>query len=76
MDVNNIYFTNGSTDPWSNLSMTDKLGNSTNPNLDFYMIDGAAHCDDLRTAKENDSASLKGARHKLDALINKWLNQA
>ncbi len=72
-DVKNIYFTNGSTDPWSNLSMSDKLGNSTNPNLDFYMIDGAAHCGDLITAKESDSVSLKGARQKLDALINKWL---
>jgi pimeloyl-ACP methyl ester carboxylesterase len=72
--VNNIYFTNGSTDPWSNLSMSDKLGNSTNPNLDFYMIDGAAHCDDLHDNNTHDSMSLKGARIKAEALIHKWLS--
>lgn len=71
--VTNIYFTNGSTDPWSNLSMTIENGNSTNKNLTYYTIAGAAHCDDLHPAKESDSAELKLARQKLNELLSLWV---
>lgn len=71
--VSHIFFTNGSTDPWSNLSLTTKNGNATNPYLDYYTIEGAAHADDLSAVKVSDSATLREARQKLDGLIKQWL---
>ncbi len=69
----NIYFSNGSNDPWSNLSLTDKNGNTNNPNLTYTLIKDSAHCDDLRTPKANDSQALKKARGTMDRLLSKWL---
>lgn len=72
-NVTNIYFTNGSTDPWSNLSISKILGNNINPNLDYDLIEGAAHCDDLKAAQSTDSFALTNSRTKLEGLIRKWL---
>ena len=72
-DTKNILFTNGSVDPWSFLSISEKLGNNTNPNLDYFMIEGAAHCDDLKIPRKSDSASMQEVRLKLSSLIEKWL---
>lgn len=69
----NIFFTNGSVDPWSTLSMTVGNGNATNTHLYYYTIDGAAHCDDLRQPKMTDSDALKTSRNILSALIYDWL---
>lgn len=69
----NIFFTNGANDPWSTLSLTEINGNNTNPNLSYFLIDGAAHCDDLRAPKSTDSAAIKSARSQLDALIANWV---
>lgn len=71
--TSNIFFTNGANDPWSTLSMTEINGNNTNPNLDYFLIEGAAHCDDLRAPKSSDSAAVKSARSQLEALMTKWL---
>lgn len=71
--VSNIYFTNGSNDPWSNLSITEKNGNADNKNLSYDLIQGAAHCDDLRNPRDSDSAQLKAVRQRTSALIKKWL---
>ena len=68
-----IFFTNGSTDPWSRLSLTPANGNATNKNLAYYTIEGAAHCDDLRQRRDNDSAALKSARQQFSALMTEWL---
>lgn len=70
--ASNIYFTNGSNDPWSLLSLADRNGNTSNKNLSYYMIDGAAHCDDLKGQSDNDSESLKQARARLDELLGNW----
>lgn len=72
--VTNIYFTNGSNDPWSTLSMVEKNGNTTNAKLSYYLIQGAAHCDDLRTPSPTDSASLIKSREIMDSLLEQWLN--
>lgn len=69
-----IFFTNGSTDPWINLSIADYNDNTTNRNLDYVTIKGAAHCDDLRSSSMTDSASLRQARAKTSDLIQEWLN--
>lgn len=71
--TSNIYLTNGSNDPWSRLSMTDENGNTTNKNLSYYLIDGAAHCEDLHAPRATDSVSLKTSRSKLDELIAGWM---
>lgn len=68
-----IYFTNGSTDPWSRLSMTVENGNDNNRLVYYTTIAGAAHCDDLRSPKTTDSDALRDARSRLSRLIGRWL---
>lgn len=68
--VSKVLFTNGSNDPWSLLSLMKENGNATNPNLDYYKIDAAAHCADLRTPSSNDSESLKTARTQFNTLVD------
>ncbi len=67
--VTNIFFTNGSNDPWSNLSLTTE-NSTTNRGLTVMTIDGAAHCDDLGS---RSSASLTQAREKFSELAGKWV---
>jgi pimeloyl-ACP methyl ester carboxylesterase len=71
--VSNIYFTNGANDPWSLLSLTEKNDNATNPNLNYYLIEGAAHCEDLHSPASDDSKSLRDARTTMESLIGLWL---
>lgn len=72
--VSNIFFTNGSNDPWSALSITIENGNATNPNSDYQTIAGTAHCADLHHPKESDPDSLKQVRNKTRELLNHWLS--
>jgi hypothetical protein len=65
-----ILMTNGSTDPWSRLSMTVENGNATNPALDYFTIEGAAHCDDLGS---RISAPLTQARALFLKLARGWI---
>lgn len=71
--VSNIYFTNGSNDPWSTLSLTEDNGNAINAKLTYHMIEGAAHCDDLHTPTAGDSESLIKSREIMDSLLTEWL---
>lgn len=71
--VSRIYFTNGENDPWSTLSLTVNNGNAGNTNLSYYLIKGAAHCDDLRTPSTKDSNALKNARKTMESLLEEWL---
>lgn len=73
--VSRIFFSNGANDPWSNLSLTEKNGNANNPNLNYFLIDGAAHCEDLRAPKASDSSALKQVRSLFDQQLNTWLNE-
>lgn len=73
--VSNIYFTNGEQDPWSTLSLAEKNGNAINPQLNYALIDGAAHCDDLHTPLPNDSQALKQARTTMEHLLATWLTE-
>ncbi|MGK5082039.1 S28 family serine protease [Bdellovibrionota bacterium FG-1] len=66
-----ILFTNGSTDPWSKISITPELGNNTNPHLSTYVIEGGAHCDDLGT--KTDLPGYQEAREKFSSLLGEWL---
>ncbi len=69
--VKNIYFTNGSNDPWSNLSIQSNTPGSTeNPGLKLFTISGSAHCDDLGTRV---STALSTARSQFETLARQWL---
>ena len=69
--VKNIFFTNGSNDPWSNLSITAKNPNAeSNPGLKFFTISGSAHCDDLGSRM---SAALQEARTEFDTFVGQWI---
>jgi pimeloyl-ACP methyl ester carboxylesterase len=69
--VNHIYFTNGSDDPWSLLGITDaNPDHARNPLLQFFLIAGSAHCDDLGG---RFSAALSTARQQFDTLMQMWL---
>lgn len=72
--VSRIYFTNGEQDPWSNLSMAERNGNATNPRLAYYLIEDAAHCDDLRAPSNTDQESLKIARSIMNSLLIDWVS--
>ncbi|MBC7397295.1 MAG: septum formation initiator, partial [Bdellovibrionales bacterium] len=71
--VRNIFFTNGSNDPWSNLSLTDQSPSAgANPALKLLTIAGAAHCDDLGV---RSSAALTQARTQFNVLVGQWLSE-
>lgn len=71
--VSNIYFPNGEEDPWSNLSLSEKNGNADNPSLTYFLIKGAAHCDDLHQPFSTDSKELLAARELAGQLLEQWL---
>ena len=71
--VKNIYFSNGMSDPWSNLSLTDSSAiQSANPGLGLFLIPGASHCDDLGS---RITTALNQARSQFDALFSKWISE-
>ncbi len=71
--TSHIVFTNGSNDPWSILSITPDSEWATNTNLIYELIEGKAHCDDLRSPSKSDSEALKEARKKELSAISDWL---
>jgi hypothetical protein len=70
-EIHNILFTNGSNDPWTNLSITEENGNDVNPNLDLFTIVGGSHCSDLTSS----SSVAEEARQSFIALARGWLAQ-
>lgn len=68
-----ILFTNGSRDPWSKLSISPINANDTNPNTSALVINGAAHCDDLRKPSASDLLSVQTARQTFADLVTNWL---
>jgi pimeloyl-ACP methyl ester carboxylesterase len=69
----NILMTNGSSDPWSLLGITQANGNNTNPNLSVLMIDGAAHCSDLGGDSPGDTPAITTAKQEFPTLAASWL---
>ncbi|ELP83424.1 serine carboxypeptidase (S28) family protein, partial [Entamoeba invadens IP1] len=59
--VTNVAFTNGGTDPWHALGVTQQEGQDGNL---VNLIDRTSHCSDLYIEKETDVPALKLARHK------------
>ncbi len=71
-ETTRILFTNGSVDPWLNLSINEDNKNNTNPNLTSFMIGEAAHCDDLRAG---GSTAVVEAKELFLNLASGWLNR-
>ncbi|WPU63229.1 S28 family serine protease [Peredibacter starrii] len=68
--MNNIIFTNGSNDPWLTLSVTERT-TQRNPGFDLFMIQGAAHCDDLRLSMNNPA--MMSAQAEIVKVVTEWL---
>ncbi len=68
-----IFYTNGSTDPWSKLGITPDNSNTGNSATDFFVIQGAAHCDDLHGSSMSDSTWLIQSRAKFFELATSWV---
>jgi pimeloyl-ACP methyl ester carboxylesterase len=71
-EIHNVYLTNGSNDPWTNLSITKENGNDVNPNLTLYSLVGGSHCTDLGSGT---SAAAVEARAQFLALARGWLTE-
>lgn len=69
--ASNILLTNGSTDPWHYLSMTQENGNATNQKLSYFMLQGGSHCSDLGTAS---TTAIQDAQNLFEQLATGWLN--
>jgi pimeloyl-ACP methyl ester carboxylesterase len=65
-----IFFTNGSDDPWKHLSLVPARGNVPNE-VNAMEIPGAAHCDDLST---QGTVEVRKAQNRFRSLVKDWLD--
>lgn len=70
-----IFFTNGMTDPWSELSVADNINNSR-LGRHSVKIDGASHCSDLHSESKNDSEDLKRKRQQVIDTMKRWMKNS
>jgi pimeloyl-ACP methyl ester carboxylesterase len=68
----NIFFTNGSIDPYSILGIATVNGNVTNPNTAAFTLTGLAHCADLGSS---DGGMIDQAQAMFLKLAQQWLSQ-
>jgi hypothetical protein len=71
-ECSNIFFVNGSLDPWHALSVL----NSTLPGISTILINGTAHCADMGPPTVRDPPSLAIAQAVISAQIGTWLSDA
>lgn len=69
-ETSGIIFSNGGNDPWSTLSVTESTPES-NSLLNLYLMDGAAHCDDLRGLPK--LLSVVAAQQQMAQVISEWI---
>lgn len=69
-EAGHIIFTNGSNDPWLNLSVVPGE-EGKNPAFDLLMMEDAAHCNDLRLFSA--LPSVLAAHAQLKTIIEKWM---
>jgi pimeloyl-ACP methyl ester carboxylesterase len=69
--VSNVFFTNGSQDPWLKLSIAPQNNNNVNPLTPVYVLQGEAHCDDLG---RGSSEAITTAREMFVTLVQNWLS--
>ncbi len=68
-ETTHIVFTNGSNDPWQTLSIVP--GQLENEEIDLFMMEGAAHCNDLRLM--TNLPGVLEAHGKIEMIVSKWL---
>lgn len=68
--ASNIFYTNGSTDPWLNLSIAPENKNDVNASTPSFTMEGAAHCSDLGHGALED---VKKGRQLFVELSKQWL---
>ena len=68
--TSNIFFTNGSDDPISALSISPANGNDTNRNLRFFTVQGGAHGADVRGGHSPD---VERAQSLFEKYAQEWL---
>ena len=64
-----VVYVDGTVDPWHALAVIETL----QPESPAILIDGAAHCRDLRPSNENDTPALKAARKQIASYLADWL---
>ncbi len=69
-ETSRIIWTNGANDPWLTLSVTAD-GRASRPHYDIFMMEGAAHCNDLRLA--TNLPSVIAAHAQMEAIFAEWL---
>jgi pimeloyl-ACP methyl ester carboxylesterase len=69
--ASNIYFVNGSLDPWSALGFTDP--ESPPPHTTVFVVAQGSHCTDLLPLKRDSSVGDFEARAKAVSLMRQWL---
>jgi pimeloyl-ACP methyl ester carboxylesterase len=67
----NIYFVNGTQDPWSALSFTQTAPAGTS----LYVVQEGQHCEDMRALQQNSLLGDFEARLKFHDLAKTWLSQ-
>jgi hypothetical protein len=69
-ETSKIIFSNGSNDPWLTLSLTE-YSHESNREFDLFMMEGAAHCNDLRLS--TNLSSVSAAHYSMKDIISNWL---
>jgi pimeloyl-ACP methyl ester carboxylesterase len=69
-ETSGIIFSNGGNDPWLTLSIMSDTA-PANPELTLFMMDGAAHCNDLRSTPS--LPSIAAAQVEMSKIIAKWV---
>lgn len=70
-EATNILFTNGTEDPWSTLSPVDP--SSPLPGTETFVLQGGAHCSDLRNLTKSSAPAIFELHVKLNTLAKGWL---
>ncbi len=68
-----IFFTNGTNDPWSNLSILPDVGEQINNNNAYSVMKDASHCNDLGDRSAN--FQVIEAKQRFKNLIAKWISE-
>uniref|UniRef100_A0A915DMN7 Uncharacterized protein n=1 Tax=Ditylenchus dipsaci TaxID=166011 RepID=A0A915DMN7_9BILA len=69
----NVFFVNGSEDPWHPLSAYHFHNKNNNVNVTSILIEGTSMCEDMYRGNHYDTPELKAARKKIRAQLKSWL---
>jgi hypothetical protein len=71
--VTNVFYVNGSLDPWSSLSFTDPSGVPAGNTV--FVVDQGSHCSELSNLKRGSLLGVFEAHVKFHDLAKAWLAQ-